>query len=135
MVRQVYDQFAQSGEVELPQTVKGPMSCMGLTAARVSNETTMDEIERMLAETGWLICPHTAVGTSVARGLPQSDAATIVLATAHAAKFPETINEATGRDAALPVRVQGVAARSEVFDRLVSDAYAVRDYIQMRQRT
>jgi len=134
-IRRIYGQFAQSGEVVLPQTVTGPMSCMGLKAARVSNETTLSEINRMHAETGWLVCPHTAVGTNVARGLPESDAATIVLATAHAAKFPETITAATGQQAALPARVQAVASRSEVFEDLVSDVSAVRDYIQLRQRT
>lgn len=135
LVRQLYDQFAQSGEVPLPDKIKGPLSCTGLSARSVSNAVTLEEMKRVHGETGWLICPHTAVGTSVARGLPQSDAMTIVLATAHAAKFPETVAEATGVTPDLPLRVRGVAERSEVFDRVPGDLSVVRDYIRCHQRT
>ena len=134
MVRQLYEQFAQSGDVALPEKIKGPLGCTGLSAATVSNDATLDEMKRMYAETGWLICPHTAVGTSVARGLPDSDAVTVVLATAHAAKFPETVEQATGLTPPLPERVRGVAARGEVFERISNDASAVRDYIRTHQR-
>ncbi|MEM5517389.1 threonine synthase [Henriciella sp. AS95] len=135
LVRQIYDQFAQSGDVELPDQIKGPLSCSGLSSKSVSNATTMTEMATVLAETGWLICPHTAVGTSVAREMPQSNAVTVVLSTAHAAKFPETVLEATGRDAPLPERVKALAGRAEVFEQMAADAGAVRDYILSHQRT
>ena len=134
LVRQLYEQFAQSGDVPLPDRVKGPLSCTGLSARSVSNSDTLAEMKRVYGETGWLICPHTAVGTSVARALPESDAVTVVLATAHAAKFPETVEKATGIRPDLPLRVQGVAARDEVFEHVANDVSAVRDYIRARQR-
>ncbi|WP_084418682.1 threonine synthase [Henriciella litoralis] len=134
-IRQIYAGFAQSGDVELPEKIRGPLSCSGLSAQSVSNSTTLDEMRKLLQETGWLICPHTAVGTQVARQLFGDDDATIVvLSTAHAAKFPETVLEATGADAPLPARVANVADRPEVFDRLSSDPTVVRDYIRQRQR-
>ena len=87
----------------------------------------MAEMERFRTETGWLICPHTAVGTKTARGLKPSGAvATIVLATAAASKFPETVKEATGEDAPLPSRCAELLGRGEVFERFASDPAAVR---------
>lgn len=134
LIRQIYSQFAQGGDVDLPERITGPLACTGLSAKRVSNTNTLEEMKRVQGETGWLICPHTAVGTSVARSLPESDAMTVVLATAHAAKFPETVEKATGRMPDLPQRVQAVIARDEQFDRLPNDLGVVRAFIQDHQR-
>lgn len=134
MVRQLYSQFAQSGDVELPSQIAGPIRCSGLGSRSVSNAETLREMQQVLSETGWLICPHTAVGTHVARHAEPSDAVTVVLSTAHAAKFPETVKEATGRDAPLPERVKGLASRKEIFDRLPADSARVREHILQRQR-
>ena len=135
LIRQLYDAFAQGGDVDLPERIKGPLACSGISARTVTNAETMAEIESVLRETGWLICPHTAVGTKVARGLPASDATTVVLATAHAAKFPETVKQATGRNVPLPDRVSGLADRTEDFQRMPADLSAVRDYILQHRRS
>ncbi|WP_300378650.1 threonine synthase [Henriciella sp.] len=135
MVRQLYEQFAQSGDVELPERIKGPLGCMGLSAQTVTNTSTLEEMKRVYAETGWEICPHTAVGTAVARRLAREDQVSVVLATAHPAKFPETVHEAIGQTPDLPERAKAVAARTEVYDHATADVAAVRDYILSRQRT
>lgn len=129
LIRQLYQSFGQSGDVTLPERIRGPLSCSGLSAATVSNADTLTEMKRMLELTGWLICPHTAVGTKVAHELETSETATVVLSTAHAAKFPETVLEATGRDAPLPDRVAGLRDRDEQFERIPSDEGRVRKYI------
>ncbi|GGB60460.1 threonine synthase [Henriciella pelagia] len=135
LIRQVYNQFAQTGDVDLPSQIKGPLRCSGLSSQSISNDTTMTEMATVLGETGWLICPHTAVGTAVARSLPPSESTTVVLSTAHAAKFPETVEQATGRDAPFPDRVKALAGRTEVFEKMAADPGAVREYILTHQRT
>ncbi|MEL6693949.1 MAG: threonine synthase [Pseudomonadota bacterium] len=110
-VRRAYDQYQQSGAATLPESVRGPLGCTGLSAVMVDNKGTLDEMQVFLNETGALICPHTAVGTSAVRGLSATEAATVVLSTAHAAKFPETVKEATGLDAPLPTRTQSLIER------------------------
>ena len=126
-VRRTYETYAQQGEADLPESAKGRLSCTGLSAGWVSNADTLAEMERFRGETGWLICPHTAVGMIEARRLKPSGAeATIVLATASAAKFPETVREATGEDAPLPSRCTELLARGEVFEPMSSDPAAVR---------
>lgn len=135
LVRQLYEQFAQSGDVALPDRLRGRLGCSGLSAASVSDEQTLKEMKTLLDETGWLICPHTAVGTTAARRAGRHDSVTdVVLSTAHAAKFPETVKEATGRDCPLPDRVAGLEGQDEVFDRVDGDAATVRAYIEDRRR-
>lgn len=129
-VRQIYEAYAQAGAVDLPESIRGPLGCMGLRARAVSNSDTLEEMRRFLAETGWLICPHTAVGTAQAKREPASDAATVVLATAAAEKFPETVKEATGLDAPLPARCTDLLARGEVYDQIPNDISAVRASIE-----
>lgn len=125
-LRQTYAAYAQSGDAALPDGAQSRLACSGISAASINNAETLGEMERFRKETGWLICPHTAVGTALARRLPEKDAATVVLATAAASKFPETVAEATRQNAPLPVRCEALTARGEVFERLASDFGAVR---------
>jgi threonine synthase len=125
-VRRTYAAYAQSGDTLLPDGAHARLNCTGISAASVNNASTLEEMERFRAETGWLICPHTAVATAMARTLPEADVATVVLATAAASKFPETVAEATGQDAALPARCAALLSQGEVFERLAADTGAVR---------
>src|SRR5690606_14378657 len=71
----------------------------------VSMDETLAEIARHYKETGALIDPHTAVGRAAARRLRASGALSgkiVTLSTAHPAKFPEAVKEATGQTPALP---------------------------------
>ena len=128
-MRSVYDRFKQAGEADLPETAKGRLGCSGIRVQSVSNSDTLDEMQQFETETGWLICPHTAVGTRVARLRPAPDVATVVLATASPAKFPETVLEATGREARLPDFATGVTANAEVFERSQASLAAVRERV------
>ena len=129
-VRRTYDQYRQADSAELPETVRGALGCTGIQADMVDNGDTLEEMRAFKRDTGQLICPHTAVGTAVARRLPTTESSTVVLATAHAAKFPETVQEATGDDAPLPHRCAALRDRGEVFERISNDLSIVKDYIR-----
>lgn len=129
-VRQVYDQFAQSGDVDLPDHVKSRIACSGFTSQTVSNQETLSEMLRYYGMTGALICPHTAVGTAAARQLPVSEATTVVLSTAHAAKFPETVQTATGREVVLPDRAKVLLELEERYDHVDPSPEAVKGKIR-----
>ncbi|MDH3253198.1 MAG: threonine synthase, partial [Ignavibacteria bacterium] len=74
-----------------------------LEGFRVSDEETFREIRRTFDETGYILDPHTAVGMTVARKVQEDWHGPIVVpATAHAAKFPEVINQALGQTIPLP---------------------------------
>jgi threonine synthase len=59
----------------------------------------------------------------------KQDGAVVTLATAHAAKFPETIKETLGLDAPLPPRAESFTSRPERFDIGPMSADFVRDRI------
>ena len=130
LVRSIYQRYAQTGDVKLPDTIRGPLQCTGFGARSVNNADTLVEMQRYYDETGCLVCPHTAVGTFAARALPQSDTATVVLSTAHAAKFPETVLEATGLDAPLPLRCASLLQKQEVFERINADSQEMKSRIR-----
>jgi threonine synthase len=58
----------------------------------------------------------------------------VFLATAHPAKFPETVERATGVHPELPAKCADLFQRIEKFDSLSADAEAVKQYIRERSR-
>ena len=129
-VRKFYRDYADNGRVEVPEKILAELSGIGLTAELVTDAQTRIEMKRTFDETGWTVCPHSAVGLAAARRVADDKAPIVSLATAHAAKFPETIREVLGQDAPLPPRAVDVAAREEVFETgPMSDTF-VRDRIE-----
>ncbi len=71
-----------------------------VSAASYTDEDTLRAIEEVHRSSGYLIDPHTAVGWLGLQELRRSGAETggpkVVLATAHPAKFPDVVEQATG---------------------------------------
>ena len=86
-------------------------------------------MKRTLAETGLVVCPHTAVGLAAARRT-NADGPIVTLATAHAAKFPETVKDVLGIDVGLPDRASPFASRPEKFETGPMSADHVRKRIE-----
>ncbi|WP_375206327.1 threonine synthase [Hyphococcus sp.] len=99
----------------------------------VSMEETLAEIARHYKETGELIDPHTAVGRAAAMRLRQMgalDGKIITLSTAHPAKFPEAVEEATGKSPALPASYADLFDRPEEMERAPADPQEVKALIR-----
>jgi threonine synthase len=129
-VASAYATLAAKGEAPLPKAAAAKLGAMGLSAERVSDQETMEEMKRTHAETGWIVCPHTAVGLAAARRTRQADGPIVSLATAHAAKFPETVKKALGLKLELPDRAREFSARKEKFDTGPMSADFVRQRIE-----
>ena len=98
---------------------------------RSSDEETCAEIAAVWRKQGYLVDPHTAIGTKAARVCQQdSDAAMVTLATAHPAKFPSAI-DAAGIDAQaqLPAHLADLFEREEAFDVLPNDLAEVHQFM------
>jgi threonine synthase len=91
----------------------------------------MATIKATFLRTGQVICPHTAVGVKVARE-NFGDTPMITLATAHPAKFPEAVKDASGQDAALPRRMRDLFDRPERVTRVANDLEALEALIRER---
>lgn len=71
-------------------------------ASSIGDEDTIASMRRVYEEVGYVADPHTAVGLEAARRYrieTRSDESLVVLATAHPAKFPETVQLALGAEA------------------------------------
>ena len=83
---------------------------------RLDDPGTAAEIRRIHAASGYLADPHTAIGIAAARALPCGGGVPIVaMATAHPAKFPDAMEQATGHRPALPPRMADLFEREERF--------------------
>ena len=93
------------------------------------------EIRRLYEATGYLADPHTAVGIAAARALPPGPTvATVAVATAHPAKFPDAIEQAVGWRPPLPPRLADLYDRSERFLVLPNELGAVEAAVRALTR-
>jgi threonine synthase len=97
---------------------------------------TLAEIRRLWTGAGYLVDPHTAVGTAAARALAPADpaVAVVVAATAHPAKFPEAVERATGLRPPLPARLADLYEREERYGVLPNDLAAVEAAVRAHAR-
>ena len=94
---------------------------------RLDDAGTLAEIARLHAVCGYLADPHSAVGIAAARARPAGQGVPMVaMATAHPAKFPEAMEQATGLRPALPARLADLFARPERLTRVANDLASVR---------
>jgi threonine synthase len=96
----------------------------GATSEAEANQT----MAKVLAETGELLDPHTAVGYAVAIKTGTSSPM-VTLATAHPAKFPAAVEAATKVRPNLPQRLSYLMNAKETFKVLPNSEAAVKDYI------
>ena len=112
---------------------QGAMGMLRETFAsgRCSEAETTVTMQRIFAETGEILCPHSAVGVKVAEE-HLGDAPMITLATAHPAKFPDAVEAAMGTRPALPPRMADLFARPERVTRVPNDLGALQTLIRER---
>ena len=100
-------------------------------SGRASEEETMAAISRYRESHGELLCPHSAVGVHVAEA-HLGATPMVTLATAHPAKFPAAVQEATGQHPPLPPRMADLYDRPERVTRVAGDLAAIQAIIRER---
>ncbi len=98
-------------------------------AGRCNDAQTLATIGDIYATTGTLIDPHTAVGVHVARQHMNPDVPMVTLATAHPAKFPDAVEQATGIRPDLPEHLTDLFDRPERTQLLPLDLLAVQKFV------
>jgi threonine synthase len=96
-----------------------------------SEDQTLATIQTTFAQTGEVLCPHSAVGVHVAMD-HLSSVPMITLATAHPAKFPDAVERAIGTRPALPPRMADLFDRPERMTRVPNDLAALQSLIRER---
>ncbi|MBF0124931.1 MAG: threonine synthase, partial [Magnetococcales bacterium] len=95
------------------------------TARAVSEQQTLEQMQKLYQSSGYISDPHSAVGICAAAEWPGA----ICLATAHPAKFAAAVQRAIGRDPDWPAPLQGIMEGETRCTILPAEANAVRGYI------
>ena len=126
-VRSAMQSLKQSGGFTLQSAaIKSIRSEFDSSAT--SDPDAAKTMAQVLAETGELLDPHTAVGYAIAQKTSTSSPM-VTLATAHPAKFPDAVQAATKVRPNLPRRLSHLMNAKETFKVLPNSEAAVKDFI------
>ncbi|WP_422050869.1 threonine synthase [Shimia sp.] len=103
-------------------------------AGAVSEVETLEEVGRIRRDTGYLADPHTAVAVKVAQDHADADVPMVTLSTAHPAKFPDAVFDATQEKALPPAWGDVPAERTESLTKLAGDRTQVEEFILKHAR-
>ncbi|MQY47518.1 threonine synthase [Rhizobiales bacterium RZME27] len=132
-VRNAMASLKQSGSFEIQAEALKTIR-REFRAARATERQVAATIKETLAETGYLIDPHTATAVFAAKKFAKPGVPMVTLSTAHPAKFPAAVESACGISPALPLWLADLMTREERFDLLDADLKAVESFIGKHAR-
>ena len=122
-LRAFMESFGRRGEA----TLEGEQPVdRHISATAIDTRQTMATIADVYRDNAYIVDPHTAVGIAAARQM-RVDGPVVCLATAHPAKFPESVDAAIGKPVAKHPRLdalEGVPNRRTVMPARVADVKA-----------
>ena len=134
-VAELMSTFRSDGTVSVEPAVLDALRSE-FDCGRLDDESAARVIREVHDRTGRLVDPHTAVGLGVAESLcdggPLSDPSVpvVCLGTAHAAKFPDAVEQATGIRPTLPERLGDLFERTERVEHVPADLDAIESLIR-----
>ncbi len=133
-VRSLMGSLAQSRRFTLSARALSQIRAL-FTADRADEDEVAATMRTVLRETGNFVDPHTAVGIAVAeKELRDPTVPMVVLATAHAAKFPDAVEAACGVRPRLPEWLSDLDQRPERVTLLPVDQSAVERFVLATSR-
>jgi len=127
-VAQLMDELKSGGGFHVSQGALEALRA-DFASGRCGEAETTAMIKRALPEMGELLCPHSAVGVHVAQD-HLGATPMVTLATAHPAKFPAAVEEASGIHPALPPRMGDLFDRPERLTRVENDLTEIETLIR-----
>ncbi|MBB3896818.1 threonine synthase [Roseococcus suduntuyensis] len=123
--------FRATGRMPVPDAAWRQASA-AFTGFALSDEDTLAEIRHWHERADYLADPHTAIGLAAARAHAPADASipVITAATAHPAKFPDAVQQATGFRPPLPPALADLYDRPERFSVLPNDLAAAQGFVR-----
>jgi len=100
------------------------------SAAAVTGEQVEETIRSFKKDHGYLLDPHTAVGVCAGLELQQRNIPMICLATAHPAKFADTVRKATGVAPQTPEALEGLFEKKTRCKMMAADRDMVMEYVR-----
>ena len=128
----VMKDFRASGTMTLGQGVLA--ACQNdFFGYRLDDAGILAETKRLLDETGGLIDPHSVVAVSQAQKDQRFENPVVAVGTAHPAKFPAAVEQATGVYPALPAFLSDLMDRDERLVDMPNDLAALQDYVRQHR--
>ena len=130
-VAELMNELTQNGAFRISDNAMAKLKAV-YDSGMADEETTSKTIATTLADTGELLCPHSAVGVHGGNDVSASASETpnITLATAHPAKFPAAVEAATDVHPPLPKRMSDLYQRSERITRVGNDLSELQSVIR-----
>ena len=128
-IRQLMEDF-KSGSMTLKESALSKARDL-FTSYGVSDEVTVNVIRDVFEHTEYLLDPHTAIGVEAARKTRRrQDIPMICLATAHPAKFPDSVRKAgQAEDPQLPHHMLDLFEREERYTVLPHELRKIQQFI------
>jgi threonine synthase len=127
-------EFRSTGKFAAPKETWSRVEGL-FQAAALDDSGTLRVMSEIHEATGELIDPHSAIGIYAARARRTDAAIPIVaLGTAHPAKFPDAVEQATGIRPQLPAFLADLHARPERMAGLPNTLRTVQDYVLSHRR-
>jgi threonine synthase len=134
-IRRRMAHLQQSGRFELAESERVAIAAE-FDALRTGETGTLEEIANTWRAASYLLDPHSAVAVHAARKILARQPAVpmIVLATAHPAKFPDAVSQATGMRPQLPAHLADLLEREEHVTIMPNDPKAIERFMNERSR-
>jgi threonine synthase len=132
-VRRLMSGLSQSGSFTISDPVLAAIRAE-FDAGRSTKAETDQAIANVLKQSGYLLDPHSAIGLKIAREKAGKETPSVVLATAHPAKFPDAVEAASGIRPALPLWLGDLMQRKEQYTVLPNDLKSVEEYVRRHSR-
>jgi len=129
----VMARFRAEGRMPIPDAVWRQATKL-FQGFMLDDEGTLAEIRRLHGECGYLADPHTAIGVAAARAHPVAGVPTVAMATAHPAKFPDAMEQATGIRPPLPSRLGDLYEREERYTVCAPDLATIQAQVRVLTR-
>jgi threonine synthase len=129
-VVRAFDTLSQSGAFTLETPALASIRAE-FDSGAADEAVTAATIRQQRQATGELLDPHTAVGVAVALQ-HLGHCPMVTLATAHPAKFPDAVEQATGVRPALPPHLKHLLDAQESFTVLPNSPEAVKQFLKER---
>ena len=126
-VNELMTMFKSTGKMSLTEDEMKNNECF--ISASAGTEKTLAAIKKYWESEEYILDPHTAVGVSVAESL-KLDSRIVCLSTAHPAKFPDAITDATGKDLAKHPTLDALKGLKTRCEKLPADKIAVQNFLR-----
>jgi threonine synthase len=132
IVKQLWREVDAGGSFDITGTTHmQSLPGYAVVSGRSTHADRIDTIRDVWQRHGVAIDTHTADGLKVAHGFMQAAVPMVVLETAQAVKFSETIVEALGREPQRPAELEGIEKLPQRVKVIAADTAAIKDYIAL----